>query len=436
MTGRSSRRRSLYGGRLATLGAIASATGGFATAAVAQEQGSLEDQTFVVTRNISVTQRPRPAYTAIGARFGSFVLTPKAELREEYNDNIYALTTKRSDFVTVLLPSATLASDWGRHSLIVQADGQIDRAARTGTENTEQFGIVADGRIDIRHDLDVSLRAGFGEFVQDRTASSAVQITRKPTEFSRLVFGGVVRKEFNRVRLIGRISYTELNYRNGVRLFDPTIPVVESDRDRDIIDPHLRLEYAFSPATIIFAEGGYTRKQYKQKVPLDRDSQGGDYVVGIRLDATKLIRASLAVGYAKRFYTLPLADIGGFTFRGRIEYFPTQLITVTLDGSRGIEDVASVFSGGLLATRFGAKVDYELLRNLLINAHATYLRNDFRSFDRRDRQTTAGIGARYLVGRNYELAVGYNFHDQRSRGIQRTRDFDQSLVHASLTLKL
>lgn len=409
----------------------------FAAPAAAQERGSLEDETFVITRNISVLDRARPGYEPIGARFGSFFLRPKLEVREEYTDNIYALPlARRDDFLTVLTPGATLDSNWSRHALTLSADGEITRTARTRSEDTEQFQLSAEGRLDISHDLDARLRAEYGHSVQERTSSSTLDVPFEPTELERTAFTGEIRKEFNRVRVNLRFDYAKLNYGNGVQLFDLVTPVIEDDRDRRIYTPNLRIEYALSPDTIFFAQGTYSRRNYNFDTPLDRDSHGVEVVGGIRFDVTALMRGNFALGYAKRFYGPPLVDIGGFSFRGRLEYFPTQLVTVTLEGSRGIEDVASVFAGGLLSTRVSLRADYELLRNLLLNVRAAHRRDDFKSFDRKDRQTIAGGGARYLINHRLEAGIGYNFHKQKSGGLFGTRDFEQSRTYGSLTLKL
>ena len=50
---------------------------------------------FERDRNVSVRQRPRPGYDALGLRQGAFIIWPKVALSTEYNDNIFATDTDK-----------------------------------------------------------------------------------------------------------------------------------------------------------------------------------------------------------------------------------------------------------------------------------------------------------------------------------------------------
>src|SRR5689334_14678398 len=89
-------RRKVTSIRMLLAGAAATAALGYAPALGQSLQGTIaqgQGQTpgvFARDRNVSVTERPRPGYEALGLRAGGFMLWPKLTVANEYNDNIFA----------------------------------------------------------------------------------------------------------------------------------------------------------------------------------------------------------------------------------------------------------------------------------------------------------------------------------------------------------
>ena len=74
------------------------------------------------------------AYTPRNIRLGSFLLQPQITLAETFNDNIfYTEDDEESDFITNVLPSLRLRSNWSRHALNAFAyyDAESPRAGET-----------------------------------------------------------------------------------------------------------------------------------------------------------------------------------------------------------------------------------------------------------------------------------------------------------------
>jgi hypothetical protein len=77
-----------------------------APAAHAQGQSA-----FQRDRNVTVRDRPRPNYDALGLRAGSFLIFPKIEASEAHEDNVFAEeTNEKSDWVTSVAPSVRVES--------------------------------------------------------------------------------------------------------------------------------------------------------------------------------------------------------------------------------------------------------------------------------------------------------------------------------------
>jgi hypothetical protein len=212
--------------------------------------------------------------------------------------------------------------------------------------------------------------------------------------------------------------------------------VIDQDnRDRDEFRFGGKAEYAVSPDTALFLAVMGNKKDYDLAIA-GRDSDGYTATVGANFELSQVIRGSLEGGYMKQSYDNPIyTDIDGFNALGHVEWFPTQLTTVTFTGARTIEESVAVGSQGYIAGTVGASIDHELLRNVLLSAQATYEKDDYRSIDRNDKRTGFNASATYLMNRNVGLVLSYSFLKQDSKGTARSSSFDDNKIAASLALQ-
>jgi hypothetical protein len=149
------------------------------------------------------------------------------------------------------------------------------------------------------------------------------------------------------------------------------------------------------------------------------------------------VRGSVGVGYVKRSYDSPLYNaIDGVSADVRLEYFITELTTISLNGRRYIEDSTFANSGGYFNTGAGIRIDHELLRNLLLNAAVDYENEDFKRIDRDDNIYRIQGGARYLMNRSIGLGTTVAYTSRKSSGVDATRDFDEVRALISLLLQI
>lgn len=401
--------------------------------AQAQDLGS----NFKRDKNVSVRQRPRPDYEATGQKAGGFTVYPRVTVDLEHNDNIYAVATgKTDDNIWRVKPEVAVRSDWSRHALGFFAGGNIIRYADKGTEDAEEYTLSANGRIDIARGSNITGSVQTQHLVEPRTAPTSPVAAAEPVEYD-LNQGSVsLTKEFNRLRLVGRLEDKDYNY-DDVRNIAGTGVVDQDFRDRNEFTYGGKAEYAVSPDTALYVTATGNKRDYDSKaVATNRTSDGYVLGVGANFDVSELVRGDLQVGYMKQSYdNAAFKDISGFSAAGRVEWFPTQLTTIGLNGSRSIEESTATGSQGYISNNIGASIDHELLRNVLLSAAYSHGKDNYKGVDRDDKRDNFSTTATYLLNRRVGLFLTYNYLKQDSSGAAKGASFKDNKLIASVALQ-
>ncbi|WP_425997100.1 outer membrane beta-barrel protein [Caulobacter sp. DWR1-3-2b1] len=431
--------------RILTSAALAAAImAAVPAASVAQDLGS----NFKRDKNTSVRQRPRPDYEAIGVKAGGFTLYPRVTVEAVHDDNVYAVATgEQSDVIWRVKPELAARSNWSRHALGAFASASINRYADFDTENTEEYTLGLNGRLDVERGSYVSASAQWQALTEPRTAITAgtpAGATAKPVEYY-LWSGNLTGvKEFNRLRLTGKLDTKKFDYDD-----QGSLSFNQNTRDRDEFYYGGKAEYAVSPDTAVFASLVGNTKEYDVDTlgraaapgvpaiaPLRaRDSDGYAATVGANFDLSQAIRGEVEAGYMSQSYDNYAADIDGFSARGRVEWFPTELTTLNVAGSRSIEESTARGSQGYLANSVSAGIDHELLRNVLLAANASYGKDKYEGIDRDDKRTGFNASAAYLLNRNVGLFLTYTYLKQESSGTAKGSSFTDNKLAASVALQ-
>jgi hypothetical protein len=391
-------------------------------------------------RNVSVRQRRHKGYEAPGLRVGAFMVWPKLTSTVERTDNVYATATnEKSDTVFHITPELNATSNWSRHALTAYARAAVNRFLDFETENTEDYSLGATGRLDVIRNAQINGGFDFSRLTEPRTSAGSPGGAIAPIQYklsSGYISGS---REFNRLRLSTRADTRKFNYLDGVTT--GSLLFSQDDRDRRVNTLMGRADYAISPDTALFVQMSGNKRAYDLKRPepfVNRDSEGVEALVGANFEVSALMRGELGVGYLTQNFDDPdFNDISGLGVRGQVEWFPTQLTTVTFSGSRTLEDAGIVGSAGYLSTNVGAQVDHELLRNVIVTGQLGYGDEDYRgeNFNRKDKRLTGGLAATYLMNRNVGVTVGYSLFKQKSRGANGGEDFTVNKFGATLTLQ-
>ncbi|MFN3523123.1 MAG: outer membrane beta-barrel protein [Phenylobacterium sp.] len=398
---------------------------------------------FARNRNVSVRERPHPEYEALGLRAGSFLIYPRLEAAVESNDNIYATeTNEQSDTIWRLSPSVNLISNWSRHSLQAYARGSFTRYADFDEENADDFELGARGRVDIQRFFEVNLEGSHARLTEPRVAQNTPDAAEAPIEYDldRARIGA--RKTFNRIRVGGDFAYDKYDYDDGRTIGTATSPSVvidQDNRDREVMEISGRVDYAVSPDTAVFVQVSHNTRAYDiASTPLvaARDSDGYEVLAGADFEVSRLVRGDAAVGYLSQdFEDVRFQDIDGFGARMKLEWFPTQLTTVTGNVSRVVEDSVVIGAGGFLSTTASLQVDHEFMRNVILTGQVSYASDDFEGVDRKDDRWLGALSGTYLLNRYVGVGLTYSYFDQGSEGLDRGREFTVQKVALSLVLQ-
>lgn len=388
-------------------------------------------------KNTSVLQRERPEYQARGVHAGSFLLYPKLELGAGVTDNAYQVdNNKQGDAYALIAPSVSANSDWSTNELNFNVGARLKRFARETPRDETNYNVDVSGRLDATQALTLNALLRTARSTEPRSSSASPQDAAEAIQFQQTTasLGGA----FAGAQIRGQItaSIDEFNFSDVHSFSGATISQV--GRDQTLLRTTARGEYAVSPDTSLFIQGGYTDTTYKRQLTLgtpNRASKEFTVIGGGNFDLSALIRGGVGVGYVSRHYDAPIyRNISGLAAEARIEYFLTPLTTVGLNVRRTVQDSAFGTSSGFFATAAALRIDHELYRNLLLNAQFGYEQDNFINQNSKSKIFRYSAGGRYLFNRNFGFGLLIGRDDRSARGSIRLQSFDET--HALLSLVL
>jgi hypothetical protein len=316
------------------------------------------------------------------------------------------------------------------------ARGNFRRYLSNPIRNQNGYNALVEGRfgLDTGSNLYGQLRSEKTEIEQyagDFPADAArpVPLKRQSAILRGTYQGGMM-------RLIGNADVNRLDYSNTRSLSGEVLE--QNSRDRTIWRFSGRAEYRPGPARVLFAQGTYIIHDFTNR-SLGQPNHTGDEIrilAGLAFYPTPLIRARIALGYLWRRYDDPtLSSLKGIAADLQADYLVTRLTTISLAARREAEDAIVANSPGYITTRVRARIDHELLRNLLLRAQVDYERNKFIDIDRRDTLFRLEAGASYIPFRNVVIGPTAQFIKRDSKGTVRGQRFDELRIMLRTTLR-
>lgn len=390
---------------------------------------------FARDRNVAVNQRPREGYEARGLRMGTFLAYPKLSVTAEHNDNIFATDgAEVDDLIWRVTPEIALNSDWSRHALGAYARTVLNRYQDFDSENTTDYGAGVNGRLDLLRFTTLNGSFDWASLTEPRTSPDSPGTAAEPVQYDLASLRLIGEHTVNRLRFQGRYAFQRFDYETPPRIGGGIVD--QTFRDRNVSMLSGRVDYAVSPDTALFFEVIGNKRAYDvpgTATEVNRDSDGVQFLAGANFELGAVTRGEVAVGYLKQSFDDPrLDEIDGFGARAQVEWFPTQLTTVTFNGSRTIEDSATPGTGAYLSSNIGAQVDHELMRNVILTARAAYGEDEYDVIGRRDERQTAGLSATYLLNRSIGLTASYSY-DRRDTVKGVGNDFKANKIAATIT---
>lgn len=398
--------------------------------AAAQERGP-------ESNNVSVRERPKPGYDAVGIRAGGFMLYPTLDVGVEQNDNIFSDDRRQeSASVVTVKPRIAVQSNWSNHELAFSAES--DNRIISDFDNLDTSNTVLNGRarLDVQRGSYIAATALYVDG-QEPLNQSPTTGFREPVDYTQQggsLTGviGLARTQFTGSVSVNTFDYSDATLFNGSR-FD------QDDRDRTVTEAMARADLSVSPDTALFLSVTANQRDYDltpPRVALNRDSDGYEVLLGVNMDITRLIRGEFGVGYfSQNFDDASKASLEELAVRGRLEWFPTELITVGFDAQRGVGDSGFGGATSTIQSRFGMVADYEFARNIIVSGGVDYLRDEFQGFNREDERRGVYLGADYLLNRSAALTGRLSSISQTSDGVSPGPEYDQVVFSIGLRLQ-
>lgn len=360
-------------------------------------------------RNVSVTQRTRPDYDPIGIRVGSMVVLPQVNVSLGFSDNLYYSKNDRvSDGFIDVTPSVLARSDWTRHSLTLKGSTTIERYFSQSLRNQTPWDLGALGALEIGSSFRILPELQASRQFETPFSGETAATTAVLSSYFR-GYGGI-RGEYEAGQSKFTLALDKTIYEFSDIEFSNGAFVNQSDRDRDLTRITGQAQYAFTPSMAVYVQANYTDTVYDNAILLNgdpnRDSHGYRFIAGVNFDLSGLLRGTIGAGYVKRDFKTFYPSIDGFSAEAKIEYFPSELTTVTLQLRRVIEDSAIASNSGFFDTRASLGVDHELLRNLLLRLNGEYARQNYIDLDAKSDIYRITGGAQYLSSN----ALSFNFN--------------------------
>lgn len=390
-----------------------------------------------VTDRVTVLQRAHPELEPLGVRTGGFLLYPQVRVETGATDNVFASRTGTdSDVWATVAPRVDARSQWSRHALYAHAGGAFRRFASYPIKKEDGYDVGAEGRLDVIGDSSVRAAVNADRLYINQLSGDFPQFAAASVPLDRQVASLRGTYVTNRLHVTGDVNWTRLNFSDTRALDGSTI---EQDYlDRTVTRFIGRAEYNVSPVTSFFVQTNYLIHDYRftPTNALDRSGDEVRLVGGAAFDLTPLIRTRIGAGYVSRNYDDPTAsDLSGLALDVQVEYYLTELTTVSVAAKRDVRDAVIAGSPGFRSTRLSGEIDHELLRNLILIARADYEQDDYARIDRDDTLFHVGAGATYTANRHFQFTPWVDYSNRDSSGAQIGQRFKEWRASLSLTVR-
>jgi hypothetical protein len=278
-----------------------------------------------------------------GLKAGDFTYYPSVSLVEYYDDNIYATENNtRDDFVTVIVPSINIESNWKEDSLKASAGAQLSRYADFSTENANDYWLDLSGRLDIDRGKNLFGAIGYEREHEDR-ASPESTFGEEPTRYD-LYSGNAGYVGWSGNHQI-KVAYTLSQY-DFMDVPGSGGVIFNDDRDRNVHGLGFRYMYHYSDAVYPYIQVLTDKCDYKL-VPdyagYERDSDGLRANIGLHIrrknTASKIFVGKIDRDYSDSRFEDPSETDYGLRHTWRV----TDKMNLILNVSRSIEE--TTFSG-------------------------------------------------------------------------------------------
>lgn len=246
-----------------------------------------------------------------------------------------------------------------------------------------------------------------------------------------------ITKGFGRFMLAPRLGFLRYDY-GDVRRINGT-KIDQGYRDRVQYAVGGRAAYSIDKVYQVFTDLEYDPINYNRSNTTERDSNGGNYLVGLRYKPDDTVFIEGALGYMNRAYDRAVYDDAkALAARLTVRWNATDLDKVIFNYNRSITEVTDTGVGG--AVRDDARVEFNHDISDAVSAFikARFINSAYQGGngasngvdDREDRYWEASIGMNYDITDYLAFTMDYAYGDNESN--QNISDFKQNVFMAGL----
>jgi hypothetical protein len=363
---------------------------------------------------LPVSQRPHPEFEPLGVRWNSLLFYPSVKTRAVFDSNVFSTAQNpQHDFAVVVSPGVTVRSQTPTASYQAEIGADIYRYNTFGSQDREDVFARLRTRNEIRRDLVFETSFEAARRHETRRDTSSLLDTKDPVPYNNLQAEATVTKTFNRFGIGLGAGIRNLTYEDVESLSGGTLD--QSWRNGTIVSTTLKPFYEFSPGYRVYSRLRLNARDYQGEGDLNRDSEGYDARGGVEFPLTPIMFGSIEAGYLSQTYKNPLIEpVHGLSGGTKLTWLVTPLMTISAGADRSVAETVSQDIDARLDTSGLLKIDYELLRNLIVKAGVEYVNQDFQGTRRKDDVLKLSIGFDYLMNRSIEIGAKYDFIDRTS----------------------
>ena len=126
----------------------------------------------------------------------------------------------------------------------------------------------------------------------------------------------------------------------------------------------------------------------------------------------------LGLGYIKQDFGKQKPDVQklgptkGFSFKGSLIWNPTDLITITGNMRRTVNETTLAGASSALTSTFGLKADYGLFKELLLSAGSNLEIQSFDGIGQVDKLLKIDLGGKYFIGPYFIADAKYTYEER------------------------
>ncbi|CAH2604440.1 Outer membrane beta-barrel protein [Rhodovastum atsumiense] len=367
---------------------------------------------YYVEPGVTVQSRMRPEYDAPGIRAGSFIIRPRAIEGIGYNDNVLgSINDKKSSLVINSQASLTANSDWGRNSLGASISVEDSRYPSVNSQNTTVWNGSLGGTYDIGRDQVQLGYTHLSGYVTPTSVDARRYITRPaPYDLDNAHIGYYA--NFGRFALLPSFDYTQLRFSPAD--LGTGAQVSQSYQNRNVYRGAVQGRYEFAPQRNAVLEVRTTGTDYVSSTAMQgHNSLGYAVLVGLDYASSAVWRFRGLIGYEIRdFQSSAFKQRTSPVGEANVIWTPTGLTTVTGRVARTIEDSSDPAVAGYDYTSTTISIDHEYLRNVILSGYVGYQRADYIGSPASQTFYSLGVGAAWLIDRNFRLGLNYSLINQ------------------------